>query len=154
MGDQLYSTLRKFENTPKAKGMAETESLQPKLHNSQSPETNTDFALRIWPPSQRTREAVIRRLVETLSSLSAIAHRYGSLPVKDATSAAKTIEEESFSAAASAAAVSDEEDEIRRGIEILQVYSREISKRALEMMKAKAMERRDGVNSSEGTSLS
>ncbi|CAA6657435.1 unnamed protein product [Spirodela intermedia] len=85
------------------------------------------MAFQIWPPSQRTRDAVIKRLVETLSSTSILSKRYGT----------------AFSAAASAAppasayadgiAAATEEG----GIETLQLYSKEISKRMLDAVKAR-----------------
>eukprot|EP00262_Sarcandra_glabra_P006165 TRINITY_DN18296_c0_g1_i1.p1 TRINITY_DN18296_c0_g1~~TRINITY_DN18296_c0_g1_i1.p1 ORF type:complete len:173 (-),score=31.63 TRINITY_DN18296_c0_g1_i1:268-726(-) len=89
--------------------------------------------LSIWPPSDRTREAVIKRLVETLSSPSVLSKRYGSLPLDEASSAARSIEQEAFSAA-SVSYHGDDDD----GIEILQIYSKEISKRMLDSVKSRA----------------
>lgn len=86
----------------------------------------------IWPPSQRTRDAVVKRLIETLSNPSVLSKRYGTVPQDEAAEAARLIEEEAYSFAASKANADDD------GIEILQLYSREISKRTLETVKAKA----------------
>ncbi|KAK9157574.1 hypothetical protein Scep_004148 [Stephania cephalantha] len=36
-------------------------------------------SITIWPPTQRTRDAVINRLIETLFAPSIISKRYGSL---------------------------------------------------------------------------
>ncbi|KAM3710308.1 hypothetical protein ACJW31_01G019500 [Castanea mollissima] len=93
--------------------------------------TNT-LAFSIWPPTQRTRDAVVARLVETLSKQSILSKRYGTLPSDEASSAARLIEEQAFSAAAESASAEDD------GIEILQVYSREISRRMLDTVKTRA----------------
>ena len=86
----------------------------------------------IWPPTQRTRDAVINRLIETLSSQSVLSKRYGTMPPEEASAAARQIEDEAF-AVASGSSTSDSD-----GIEILQVYSKEISKRMLDTVKSKA----------------
>ncbi|XP_022768700.1 MFP1 attachment factor 1-like [Durio zibethinus] len=91
-----------------------------------------NLTLRIWPPSQRTRDAVINRLVETLSSQSVLSKRYGTIPKDEASAVAKSIEEEAFSVAGASFSADDD------GIEILQVYSKEISKRMLDTVKARA----------------
>ncbi|OAY35594.1 WPP domain-containing protein 1 [Manihot esculenta] len=131
--------------------MAETE--KPPNPPPQPPEKPTfSFSLRVWPPSERTRDVVIKHLTDTLSSPSSFTNRYGMLPSEDAVAIAKIIEEESFLAAtASSAGV---EDDPCRGIEILQVYSKEISKRMLEMVKKKAWKRQGGAFSSEEMSTS
>lgn len=90
---------------------------------------NTSFS--IWPPSQRTRDAVVKRLIETLSSPSVLSKRYGTLPHEEAAEAARVIEEEAYSFAADKVSADDD------GIEILQLYSREISKRTLDAVKAR-----------------
>ncbi|KAI4372888.1 hypothetical protein MLD38_011070 [Melastoma candidum] len=56
----------------------------------------------IWPPSQRTRDAVIARLVDTLSTPSVLSKRYGTLPQDEASESAHAIEEEAFNAAGGA----------------------------------------------------
>jgi len=86
----------------------------------------------IWPPTQRTRDAVITRLIETLSSPSVLSKRYGTMSPDEASASARQIEDEAFSVAASSAASDND------GIEILQVYSKEISKRMLDTVKAKS----------------
>ncbi|XP_022716021.1 MFP1 attachment factor 1-like [Durio zibethinus] len=91
-----------------------------------------DLTLRIWPPTQRTRDAVINRLVETLSSQSVLSKRYGTIPEEEASAAAKSIEVEAFSVAGASFSADDD------GIETLQAYSKEISKRMLNTVKARA----------------
>ncbi|CAH8353439.1 unnamed protein product [Eruca vesicaria subsp. sativa] len=87
------------------------------------------ISLRIWPPTQKTRDAVLNRLIETLSTDSILSRRYGTLNSDDASAVAKSIEEEAYGVASNA--VSDDDD----GIKILEVYSKEISKRMLETVK-------------------
>ncbi|KAJ4826894.1 hypothetical protein Tsubulata_048174 [Turnera subulata] len=91
-----------------------------------------DISLSIWPPAQRTRTAVVTRLTETLSTQSVLSKRYGTIPTEEAEVAARRIEEEAFGMA-NGSGNSAEED----GLEILQLYSREISKRVLETVKAR-----------------
>jgi hypothetical protein len=86
----------------------------------------------IWPPTDRTRDAVSKRLVETLSAPSVLSKRYGTIPHDDALATARRIEEEAFAAATASASTDDD------GIEILQLYSKEISKRMLEAVKSRS----------------
>lgn len=94
----------------------------------------------IWPPSQRTRDAVTKRLIETLSSPSVLSKRYGTVPEEEAAVIAAEIEGEAFATASASASPDDD------GIEILQGYSKEISKRMLDTVKARSA----GVESVEG----
>ncbi|CAH1454267.1 unnamed protein product [Lactuca virosa] len=88
------------------------------------------MSFSIWPPTQRTRDAVIKRLIETLSDKSVLSDRYGTVPADEAADVASRIEEDAFNAA-SASPVAANDD----GIEILQCYSKEISKRMLDTVK-------------------
>ncbi|XP_030934253.1 MFP1 attachment factor 1-like [Quercus lobata] len=78
------------------------------------------------------RDAVVARLVETLSRHSILSKCYGTLPSDEASSAARLIETEAFSTAAASASVEDDD------IEILQVYSRQISCKMLDTVKTRA----------------
>ncbi|KAL9667147.1 hypothetical protein QQ045_001496 [Rhodiola kirilowii] len=91
------------------------------------------ISFSIWPPSERTRKAIVSRLIENLTTQSPMSKRYGTLSDEEAAVTAKQVEEESFEVAGGDKAV-DADD----GIEVLQVYSKEISKRMLEILKAKA----------------
>lgn len=103
------------------------------LKKEASPEKKLGgISLRIWPPTQKTRDAVLNRLIETLSTESILSKRYGTLKSEEAAEVAKSIEEKAYDVASSA--VSSDDD----GIEILQVYSKEISKRMLETVKARS----------------
>ncbi|XAR48389.1 hypothetical protein NMG60_11031207 [Bertholletia excelsa] len=115
----------------KSPSMAETEEQQP---GPPPPEkaSNVNLSFTIWPPSQRTRDAIVNRLIETLSSPSVLSKRYGSMSRDEAAEVARRIEEESFASASSSASTDDD------GIEILQVYSKDISKRILEAVKSRS----------------
>ncbi|XP_073033181.1 MFP1 attachment factor 1-like [Primulina eburnea] len=93
---------------------------------------NASFS--IWPPTERTRDAVRNRLIETLTTPSILSKRYGSIPRDEAVDVAKRIEEEAFETVGAEATADND------GIEILQVYSKEISKRMLETVKARSGE--------------
>ncbi|KAL3371873.1 hypothetical protein AABB24_008421 [Solanum stoloniferum] len=113
--------------------MAEIDSAQSQETVSQETQNKpmiTSFS--IWPPTQRTRDAVINRLIESLSTPSILSKRYGTLPQDEASETARLIEEEAFVAAGSTATDADD------GIEILQVYSKEISKRMIDTVKSRS----------------
>lgn len=124
--------------SPNSVTMAEIE--QPKSEQISSVEGSENgnkkglgsISFSIWPPTQRTRDAVINRLIETLSSPSVLSKRYGVLPHDEASEAAKRIEEEAFAAAGSSASADED------GIEILQIYSKEISHRMLDTVKSRS----------------
>ncbi|XP_028806948.1 MFP1 attachment factor 1-like [Neltuma alba] len=103
---------------------------------AQSPLNQTlcsqSISFSVWPPTQRTRDAVIHRLIETLSTPSVLSKRYGTLSPEDASAAARRIEDEAFSTAAASASLDD------YGIEIIQLYSKEISRLMLDTVKATA----------------
>ncbi|CAL0323804.1 unnamed protein product [Lupinus luteus] len=103
----------------------------PQPNTSSNPPTikPSSISFSIWPPTQRTRDAVINRLIETLSTPSVLSKRYGTLSSDEASAAARQIENEAFAAAGA----STDED----GVEILQAYSKEISKRMLDTVKAR-----------------
>uniref|UniRef100_A0ACD5YRF6 Uncharacterized protein n=1 Tax=Avena sativa TaxID=4498 RepID=A0ACD5YRF6_AVESA len=93
-------------------------------------------SLSIWPPSQRTRDAVVRRVVQTLAAPSVLSQRYGALPEPEAERAAAAVEAEAFAAASESASASPAS--LEDGIEVLQAYSKEVSRRLLELAKARA----------------
>ncbi|XP_062188580.1 MFP1 attachment factor 1-like [Phragmites australis] len=94
-------------------------------------------SLSIWPPSQRTRDAVVRRLVQTLAAPSVLSQRYGAIPEPDAECAATAVEAEAFAAASESAAGASPAS-VEEGIEVLQAYSKEVSRRLLELAKSRA----------------
>ncbi|KAL9446247.1 hypothetical protein AB3S75_014004 [Citrus x aurantiifolia] len=101
----------------------------------------SNLTFRIWPPAQRTRDAVIARLIETLTTPSVLSKRYGAMPTDEADFTARFIENDAFSVADAAASAEDD------GIEVLQVYSKEISKRMLEAVKSRSTAAASGISS-------
>lgn len=113
--------------------MAEIDSAQSQetvSNEAQNKPMNISFS--IWPPTQRTRDAVINRLIESLSTPSILSKRYGTIPQDEASYIARQIEVDAFAAAGSTATDTDD------GIEILQVYSKEISKRMIDTVKSRS----------------
>ncbi|XP_024973012.1 MFP1 attachment factor 1-like [Cynara cardunculus var. scolymus] len=92
-----------------------------------------NISFSIWPPTQRTRDAVKKGIVESLSTTSILSKRYGTLLTEEATAVAERMEDEAYAAASSASVPADDD-----GIEILQVYSKEISERMLDYMKSRS----------------
>ncbi|MCD7470779.1 Interferon- developmental regulator 1 [Datura stramonium] len=105
--------------------MAETE------HPPQTEEP-AGFRFSIWPPTQRIRDAVVQRLTETQTSPSVLSGRYGTVPIEEASETASRVEEEAFICAGSFFSPDNE------GMQILRVYSKEISKRMLDAVKARS----------------
>lgn len=93
------------------------------------------MSFSIWPPTQRTRNAVIKRLIETLSVKSVLSDRYGTISADEAVDVARRIEEEAFNTAPPSPVPAGDD-----GIEILQSYSKEISKRMLDFVKSRSAE--------------
>ncbi|CAK7347480.1 unnamed protein product [Dovyalis caffra] len=108
-------------------------------------QASSGISFSIWPPTQRTRDAVVTRLIETLSATSVLSKRYGTIPHEEASEVARRIEEEAFSVATTAASSEDD------GLEVLQLYSKEISKRMLDTVKARAGSGANGDNSATET---
>ncbi|CAK8569474.1 unnamed protein product [Lathyrus sativus] len=96
------------------------------------PLPNFAASFTIWPPTQRTRDAVTNRLIETFSTPSILSKRYGTLSLDEASVAASQIEAESFSIADDSSSPDDD------SIQILEVYSKEISKRMIETVKTRS----------------
>lgn len=92
------------------------------------------FSFNLWPPSERTRAAVVERMVETLSSPSILSNKYGQFDSEQAQVHAKKIEEAAFSTSQSFAATSRGDS----GSHVLQFYSKEISKLMLDTAKQHA----------------
>ncbi|KAM5565781.1 MFP1 attachment factor 1-like [Rosa sericea] len=101
---------------------------------SQDRKPSSGAAYSLWPPTDRTRNAVVDRLIETLSTPSPLSRRYGTLSADEANEESRRIEQDAFAAAGGSAAT---EVSGETGMKILQIYSKEISKRMLEVVKAK-----------------
>lgn len=129
--------------------MSETESTvmdPPKSEETPKEETSSSvtdsLSFNIWPPTNRTRDAVVVRLVETLTTDTVLSKRYGSVSTEEAEESARLIEQEAFSAAQTEHETrfgsGSGSNSVEEGIEILQVYSKEVSRRMLEFAKSRA----------------
>lgn len=105
---------------------------QPKSSSTQNPSA---ISLSIWPPSQRTRDAVTDRLLRTLTDpTSILIERYGgAFPHDEAASVAATIEQEAYAAADSDE--SSRSEDIEAGIKVVELYSKEVSRRTMDFVK-------------------
>ncbi|KAL6207894.1 hypothetical protein ACLB2K_018847 [Fragaria x ananassa] len=106
----------------------------PKQESQDRKPTSAAVKYSIWPPTERTRNAVVDRLIETLTTPSPLSRRYGTLSADEADPQARLIEQDAFAAAGGSAAT---EVSSETGMKILQIYSKEISKRMLDVVKAK-----------------
>lgn len=128
MSDQESATITPPSSQSEQDSAMEAPSKEEAATTNNNP---SQLSFSIWPPAQRTRDAVVNRLIETLSTPSVLSNRYGTLAQDEASAAARLIEEEAFATAAGSAAAEDD------GIQILQVYSKEISKRMLDAVKSR-----------------
>ncbi|KAG0493199.1 hypothetical protein HPP92_004193 [Vanilla planifolia] len=142
------------EETKELKGDGAVEA--PKVYDAQSADSGhtsshssapafPTLSVNIWPPTQRTRNAVIDRLVENLSTPSILSKRYDTIPRDEAAEIARRIEQEAFEHASALAPPAPTEgrhgpleESLDGEIEILQIYSKEISRRILDSVKARA----------------
>ncbi|XP_039828043.1 uncharacterized protein LOC120689720 isoform X5 [Panicum virgatum] len=93
------------------------------------------LSLSIWPPTQRTRDDMVRRLVETLTTDTILCKRRGVVPGAYANPAARAIEAEAFDAAA---AIGGAAASVEEGIKALQFYSKEVSRRLRDFVKSRS----------------
>lgn len=96
------------------------------------------FSFSIWPPSERTRAAVVERMEKTLSSSSILSNKYGQFDSEEAHAVAKRIEEDAFTAAQDVATSESGDSGSGSGSHVLQFYSKEISKHMLDAAKYRA----------------
>ncbi|PON84714.1 WPP domain containing protein [Trema orientale] len=136
MSDQESATITPPPPASHSHSEQDSSAMETPPKEEATPATNnkppTRLGFSLWPPAQHTREAVVTRLIETLSTPSVLSNRYGTLPEDEASANARLIEEEAYSAAVGSAAAEDD------GIQVLQVYSKEISKRMLDVVKARS----------------
>ncbi|KAI4976348.1 hypothetical protein ZWY2020_049955 [Hordeum vulgare] len=78
---------------------------------------------------------MVRRLVDTLAGDTLLCKRYGAVPTADAEPVVRAIEAEAFDAAVvgGGAAAS-----VEKGIEALQLYSKDVSRRLLDFVKSRS----------------
>lgn len=89
------------------------------------------FSIKLWPPSLPTRQALIERITNNLSSKSVFTDKYGTLTVDQAVENAKRIEDVAFSTADQQFEREPDGD----GASAVQLYAKQCSKLILELLK-------------------
>jgi len=89
------------------------------------------FSIKLWPPSVNTRQMLVERMTNNLTSKSTFTQKYGSLSKEDAEENAKQIEDVAFATANK----NYEEEPDGDGGSAVQLYARECSKLLLEVLK-------------------
>ncbi|KAG2300110.1 hypothetical protein Bca4012_011719 [Brassica carinata] len=89
------------------------------------------FSIKLWPPSLPTRQSLIDRMTNNLSSKTIFTDKFGALTKDQATENAKRIEDVAFSAAN----LHYEREPDGDGGSAVQLYARECSKLILEVLK-------------------
>ncbi|KAF5738622.1 RAN GTPase-activating protein 2 [Tripterygium wilfordii] len=89
------------------------------------------FAIKLWPPSQNTRQMLVERITGNLTSNSIFTQKYGSLNVNEAKDHAIRIEDVAFDTANKHYEMEPDGD----GSSAVQLYAKECSKLILEVLK-------------------
>ncbi|CAN8300626.1 unnamed protein product [Cochlearia groenlandica] len=89
------------------------------------------FSIKLWPPSLPTRQALIERITNNLSSKTIFTEKYGSLTSEQAMDNAKRIEDVAYSTANQQFDREPDGD----GGSAVQLYAKECSKLILEVLK-------------------
>ncbi|KAJ4722408.1 RAN GTPase activating protein 2 [Melia azedarach] len=106
------------------------------------------FSIKLWPPSQNTRQMLVERMNKNLTTKSIFTQRYGVLTPEEAEENAKKIENAAFSTANQHYEKEPDGD----GSSAVQLYARECSKLLLEVLKRGPRTKEDAeVLSSEKT---
>ncbi|KAM6545391.1 hypothetical protein CsatB_026127 [Cannabis sativa] len=92
---------------------------------------NRPFSIKLWPPSQNTRQVLVERMINNLSTESIFTQKYGILNKEDAEDNAKYIEEKAFLTADQ----HHENEPDGDGGSAVQLYARECSKLLLQVLK-------------------
>lgn len=89
------------------------------------------FSIKLWPPSQSTRQMLVERMTKNLSTESIFSRKYGLLGKEEASENAKRIEETCFATANEHFEKEPDGD----GSSAVQLYAKETSKLMLEVLK-------------------
>ncbi|CAN1807637.1 RAN GTPase-activating protein 2 [Linum perenne] len=89
------------------------------------------FSIKLWPPSDNTRQMLVVRVLDNLTSKSIFAQKYGSLGKEEAEEHAKRIENVAFTTADQHYVKEPDGD----GGAAVQIYAKECSKLILEVLK-------------------
>ncbi|KAG5236532.1 RAN GTPase-activating protein [Salix suchowensis] len=89
------------------------------------------FSIKLWPPSQNTRQMLVVRVTDNLTTKSIFTQKYGSLSKEEAEENAKKIEDAAFATANEHYEKEPDGD----GSSAVQLYAKECSKLILEVLK-------------------
>ncbi|KAL3505888.1 hypothetical protein ACH5RR_031270 [Cinchona calisaya] len=89
------------------------------------------FSIKLWPPSQNTRQMLVERMTNNLSDPTIFTRKYGSLSREDASKNAQQIEEAAFVSANQHYEKEPDGD----GSSAVQLYAKECSQLILEILK-------------------
>lgn len=89
------------------------------------------ITIKLWPPSQNTRQILVARMTNNLSTPTIFTRKYGSLSNDEASKHAKHIEEVAFASANERY----EQEANGDGSSVVQLYARECSKLILDVLK-------------------
>lgn len=102
--------------------------------DSTSSSQRRPFSIKLWPPSESTRQVLVQRLTNNLTSNSIFTQKYGALDKEEAEENAKKIEDVAFNTANEQY---DREPDGDGGAAV-QLYAKECSKLLLEVLKKRA----------------
>ncbi|XP_061354404.1 RAN GTPase-activating protein 2-like [Gastrolobium bilobum] len=89
------------------------------------------FSIKLWPPSQNTRQMLVERMTNNLVTKSIFTQKYGTLDKAEAEENAKGIEDAAFATAN----LHYEKEPDGDGVSAVQLYAKECSKLLLEVLK-------------------
>ncbi|KAI4317783.1 hypothetical protein L6164_025625 [Bauhinia variegata] len=89
------------------------------------------FSIKLWPPSQNTRQMLVERMTNNLTSKSIFTQKYGALDREEAEENAKRIEDVAFATASEHYEKEPDGD----GGSAVQLYAKECSKLLLDVLK-------------------
>ncbi|KAL2324372.1 hypothetical protein Fmac_023430 [Flemingia macrophylla] len=89
------------------------------------------FSIKLWPPSQNTRQTLVERMTNNLTTKSLFTQKYGTLDKEEAEENAKRIEDVAFTTAN----LHYEKEPDGDGGSAVQLYAKECSKLLLDVLK-------------------
>lgn len=105
------------------------------------------FSIKLWPPSQNTRQVLVDRMINNLSTKSLFTEKYALLSREEAEQNAKRIEDVAFATADQ----NYEKEPDGDGSSAVQLYARECSKLLMEVLKKKPRSKEDSKVTSDTT---
>ena len=104
------------------------------------------FSIKLWPPSENTRQTLVERMTNNLTTKSLFTQKYGTLDMEEAEENAKRIEDMAFATAN----LHYEKEPNGDGGSAVQLYAKECSKLLLHVLKRGPSKKDDEVVTSIG----